>query len=336
MDNEIILTDSPTEQQVDEHKYLKKVFFRVGLGFLLLNIVTGVAQTAIVELIASLSPSLLHDPFVYNAVSMLPIYLFGFPVLYLLTRKLRAVSPKKSKISLLSSVTLICVSFAAMSLGSRISNYIISFVDIFRSTSLQNPVESMTSAGDVLANILFLSICAPVLEELLFRKYLCQRLLPFGETVAIFASAAIFALVHGNLFQLFYAFLMGLVLGYAYVKYGKVRYTIAIHAIINFVGGVIPALVLDKILALTGEVTLDILLASLPYIIIFLLYTYYTAAFSTAGVAFIVINFKKIRIAPLPDGLQTKKTLKAALLNVGTILFLVYIIISYAAWIFLS
>ena len=334
MDNEIILTDSPTEQQVDEHKYLKKVFFRVGIGFLLLNIVTGVAQTAIFELIASLSHSLLHDPFVYNAVSMLPIYLFGFPVLCMFTAKLPRARAEKTALTLSSVVTIICISFAAMSVGNQISRIIRGVFDTLRDTPMQNPITNMTSGASLVTNILFLSVLAPIFEELMFRKYLCSRLLPFGETVAIVASAAIFGLVHGNFFQLFYAFLMGLVLGYTYVKHGNILFNIAIHALINLVFGSIPTLISDKLILFLENQTLDALLLALPFIAIALLHSYYTSAFSVCGIAFLAMNRKKIRFAPLPAPLETRPALKAMLCNVGVILFFIYIICQYLLRIF--
>ena len=42
-----------------------------------------------------------------------------------------------------------------------------------------------------------------------------------------------------NLFQFFYAFLLGLMFGYVYTRTSKLRYSTAMHMIINFNGGVL-------------------------------------------------------------------------------------------------
>ena len=55
-------------------------------------------------------------------------------------------------------------------------------------------------------------------------------------------SAVCFGLLHQNFFQFFYALGLGLLMGYLYVRTGKLRYTILLHAIINFMGGVIAPL----------------------------------------------------------------------------------------------
>ena len=68
---------------------------------------------------------------------------------------------------------------------------------------------------------------------------------PYGETTAIFLSATVFALMHGNLDQVFYAFLLGCAQGYLYCKTRDVRYTICIHMMVNFVGSVLPLSVQD-------------------------------------------------------------------------------------------
>ena len=49
---------------------------------------------------------------------------------------------------------------------------------------------------------------------------------------------------HGNLFQFFYAFLIGVILAYVYTRSGKYLWCVAMHATVNLFGSVIvPALV---------------------------------------------------------------------------------------------
>ena len=69
-----------------------------------------------------------------------------------------------------------------------------------------------------------------ILEEFIFRKMVIDRIWQYGEKIAVVTSALIFALFHINLFQFFYALGIGLIFAYVYLRTGKLRYTIIMHA----------------------------------------------------------------------------------------------------------
>ena len=54
-------------------------------------------------------------------------------------------------------------------------------------------------------------------------------------------SGLMFGLFHGNLNQFVYAFVLGLFLAFLYVKTGNLKITIALHMMINFVGGIVSS-----------------------------------------------------------------------------------------------
>ncbi len=88
---------------------------------------------------------------------------------------------------------------------------------------LDRPVTDLVGQSPVntLAPAMFLYACVlgPVAEELLFRGILLRTLAPFSKKLAIFVSALLFGLFHGNLLQAPYAFVLGLVLGYVALQY---------------------------------------------------------------------------------------------------------------------
>lgn len=75
-------------------------------------------------------------------------------------------------------------------------------------------------------------------EEFLFRGIVLSRLRRFGEGFAITASALLFGMFHGNLEQIPFAFLVGLVLGYTLVKTNQIWLCAAIHFLNNLVATV--------------------------------------------------------------------------------------------------
>lgn len=78
-------------------------------------------------------------------------------------------------------------------------------------------------------------ILAPVAEELFFRGLLLRMLAPYGERKAILISALSFALLHGNFFQMPYAFTAGLLLALAAYFGGSVLYPLGFHLLYNFI-----------------------------------------------------------------------------------------------------
>lgn len=85
----------------------------------------------------------------------------------------------------------------------------------------------------IICEIVFSAILAPVAEELLYRGVILRRLCDVSQHFAIFASAALFGLMHGNLMQTILGFIVGIVFGYATVKTGSLIFSIAGHIFIN-------------------------------------------------------------------------------------------------------
>lgn len=87
---------------------------------------------------------------------------------------------------------------------------------------------AMAQSDTSVAMLLYTCIGAPFIEEILFRGAVMRSLQNFGRRFAVVASALIFGLIHGNLVQTPFAFLVGLVLGYAAMEYG-IWWSIALH-----------------------------------------------------------------------------------------------------------
>jgi len=84
-----------------------------------------------------------------------------------------------------------------------------------------------------LSMFLYVSFLGPLAEELLFRGLLLRILEPYGKQPAIIFSALLFGLFHGNIVQIPFAFLVGLVLAYVAIEY-SITWAIILHVINNF------------------------------------------------------------------------------------------------------
>ena len=100
--------------------------------------------------------------------------------------------------------------------------------------SMMESMEQVSGASNSVSMFLYVSILAPLSEEILFRGVILRNLQPFGKKFAILASAFLFGVFHGNFIQTPYAFLVGLVLGYVTVEY-SMWWAVLLHLLNNLV-----------------------------------------------------------------------------------------------------
>lgn len=94
-------------------------------------------------------------------------------------------------------------------------------------------IEGLDNLFTQILFVLSIAVIPGIFEELLFRKGLINLTKEFGDKFAILFSSLVFAVCHLNVTQGIFAFLMGLVLGTLYVKTGKMKYNMLLHALNN-------------------------------------------------------------------------------------------------------
>lgn len=91
--------------------------------------------------------------------------------------------------------------------------------------------------SNLLLQIIGIGLFVPFVEELVFRGLVygkMRRLFSFRVAAAV--SAALFALYHGNIVQLVYAFPMGLLLAWSYERWGSLSAPVLLHIGANLLG----------------------------------------------------------------------------------------------------
>lgn len=91
-----------------------------------------------------------------------------------------------------------------------------------------------TSVIGIVLFVLHLSILPAIFEELLFRGAILKMLSKYGNGVAIVISSICFGLIHQNITQGIFAFLMGLILSFITIKTKSILPAILIHFLNNF------------------------------------------------------------------------------------------------------
>lgn len=83
---------------------------------------------------------------------------------------------------------------------------------------------------DVALLMISLVLLDPIAEEIVFRGYMLNRLLPqLGEKVAIWIVTIIFALCHLSLFWIIYGIAFGWILAKISIRHDNIMYSIALH-----------------------------------------------------------------------------------------------------------
>jgi len=115
-----------------------------------------------------------------------------------------------------------------------------SFIDILRFFSSYEELIEALAAGSFLVQILAVGIVAPVVEEVLYRGIILNRLLQWiPKWVAVLISSALFGLMHFNLFQGLYAFATGIVVAVVYLRYRNLWIPIIGHVVFNMTSVVV-------------------------------------------------------------------------------------------------
>lgn len=100
--------------------------------------------------------------------------------------------------------------------------------------SAMEMLESATSTADTFSMFLYAGFGAPIAEEIFCRGMILRPVEKYGKRFAIMTSAFFFGLLHGNVVQTPFAFVVGLVLGYVTVEY-NILWAMVLHMINNLV-----------------------------------------------------------------------------------------------------
>ncbi len=320
-----------------EKKEAKRVFSRCALAAFIYSLVaTAVIYITQIVLVLVLgiegSARVFGNTYFLWGMQVLAMYIIAYPVFLLL---LKGVSPSKksrSKMGLDEFVILFFISEAIMTIGSLLSNTLTSFLSSILGYDIANKTSDLIMDTPVWIVILVAVIIGPIFEELIFRKAFIDRMGVYGDRVAIVFSAVSFGIFHGNFSQVIYATGLGLILGYIYVKTGDVRYSIAMHITLNFLGTV-PSLFImeaaerldnmDPNAALEAEAALQMMQDSLSVMGVAIVQ--YGLAITGVVLFVKLLRERRIRIPNSAEiRLPSQEVLPVTVANVGAILFLIY------------
>lgn len=239
------------KQQSDAYTIARRRQGAVGVSLCVFLFTWILATLLIGELIGLFVPKGVLSPSLSSFVSSdVAQYLIALPLAMLVLRRTPAIETRKFTMSLRQFGGFFAVSVPIMYAGNYIGLVASALIS---GGKAENRIADIVAGGNVWETLLFVVFLAPVVEEWLFRKQIIDRLRVYGEKRAIVFSALAFALFHMNMFQFFYAFGLGLVFGYMYVRTSQLRYSVFLHMIVNFQGSVIAMWISNNMMDSNGD-----------------------------------------------------------------------------------
>lgn len=248
----------------------------------------------------------------YLLMNILGMYPLAVPLAVLLIRRVPPCGqPDKERWGIGKLGGFFVFSLGVLEAGNLVGTLLMTVAGIIKGEPIANGLNELILSMNPWTILVSAVIIAPIIEELVFRKILLDRIAGYGHWTAMTVSGVIFGIVHGNFYQFFYAFGLGMIFAYIYLHTGKIIYTIGFHMMINFIGSMIPLGLLKVIefnAIIGGFLTLCNLMLMLGFVI-------------CAVVLFLCCRGGLV-FCPAMDGLTTGKRMKAVWLNIGMILFL--------------
>lgn len=321
----------------------KKYFSKLGLMYFLGTICVYAAQILVIMIVQAVAPQLMENYDMSVIVSMLPMYLIGYPIMIALIRRIPVdqAMPEKKKMTVGQWLVAFIMSYALVYIMGIISNITTTIIGILKQSEVQNTILDMTTGMSPALTFVVMVIAAPIMEEYIFRKLLIDRAAKYGEVLAIVLSGAMFGLFHGNLNQFMFTFVMGCFYGFIYTRTRNVIHTILLHMLNNFMSSMLSILVLEKsgmleiVNVATQEEIVQFVMENLSGAALYCGYVLCLLVIAFAGIIFLILKRKKFYVNHTEEELPKGKRFITVTFNVGMLLFIVFHIVQIVRQLFL-
>ncbi len=235
-------TEMSALQNLGNNAKAKKAYSAMGLCLTVYGLLYLLLQLVYDPVVKMLfGEEVVYEPWYTWLMIIIPSYVIAFPIYALLSRNIEKFTIEKRKISFGKYLCCILMDAGICGVGIIIGTILNMAILLPFGGNLENSnaLANLMMGSDAFWRILTVGILAPVFEELVFRKYLIDRIYKYGEAVAIVTSGLVFGLFHGNFSQFFFATGLGMFFAYLYIRTGKIGYTIGLHMVINLCTSVI-------------------------------------------------------------------------------------------------
>lgn len=307
----------------------KKRFNYLGLVMVGLTVLGVGLQLWVITFTRRVRPALYENGDTALLYSMMPLFLVELLTVIIGMKLIKEKPLEKKKMGVGNWFLALVISIAGMYISNIVGLIITAIIGVVKGGQVGNPMVDLSMGTSVGVAIFIFVIAAPILEELIFRKFLIDRMSPFGEKTAVFVSALMFGLFHGNLNQFVYAFTLGLVWGYVYAKTRNVIYNIALHMSVNMLSSVIAPNALKlanteelvRAMAQSQEAYLAAFMDNIAGFAIFMIYVFLLLAAVITGIVLFFVKKKSFVFEKKESDIPKGSVFKTVFVNPGMVLF---------------
>ncbi len=336
------MSGMPERNEADEVKAARKHFSRLGGMYILGTIVIFAVNLIVEALIQLMRPEWMGNGNISLMISVLPMDLIGMPVLILLVRTVPKETVERHSIKPGSFAVAAIMCLAIVYITNFAGNLITALIGVLKGGAVQNQILNATQSASMWTIMLYMVICAPVIEEFVFRKLIVDRTVRYGQGAAVVMSGFMFGIFHGNLNQFVYAFTLGMFLAFLYVKTGNIKITIALHMMINFVGGFVSSWLIKMLdmdaymqAATSGDMAslMEYVQANLAGIMAYTVFLLFVFGMMIAGGVLLIVNLVKRRFVlergsvVIPKGKRFRTMIGNVGMGIYSIFWIVMIIV---------
>ncbi|MBO5472426.1 MAG: CPBP family intramembrane metalloprotease [Lachnospiraceae bacterium] len=293
-----------------ETKACKKDFSRIGWRMLVSTILITMIQMGCQSLVLMFKPEWAENSDIMLAAVMAPLYVIGFPLAFLLVRKKDAPVPERHSMKPWQIILAFMCAYGLLVVGNMVGLSLTTGIGLLKGDSVENPLINVITGGNLWISAIYMVLLAPLFEEILFRKLICDQTLRYGQGTAVVVSGMVFGLFHLNFNQFFYAFLIGCLFAFIYVKTGSIWYSVILHMMVNFVGSVLGGLMMTSI-----DMESPVGMA------VYAVYGICIYAIAIAGIVLLLVNKSKCKMQAGEVTLEKGTRFRTVVLNPGMLLY---------------
>ena len=264
---------------------------------------------------------------VYLLMNAFNVCVVGTVVLSVALRKVPKVKIEKHRLKFGHLLLLIMMMYGLSQVGSLMGmpiHLILSAIGtVGKEQESIGEFQTLLMGSSQIVMIITVGILPAIFEELLFRKFLIDRTIRHGEFISCAMSGIMFGLWHGNFQQFFFAFFIGVLFAFVYIRTGTIIYTMIMHCSMNLVTTTVTTQLLQKLLEKMG-VNIDSgtinesLLNSeavrqlIPVILLTVLWLIILTGFQITGFVLFIVKRKKFKLTAM-EGEPPRKVLLRSL-----------------------